>query len=88
MDITQNIGEIGGIVWPLLYANAFTWFAVYLCIIKGVQSIGKVVYFSATFPFVVLTILFIRGVTLPGAFEGIKFYIMPKWSELLNLKVS
>lgn len=88
LEISENIGDIGGIVWPVFIANIFVWLVTYLCIMKGVKSVGKVVYFSATFPFVVLTVLFIRGITLPGAIEGIKFYIIPEWNELLNLKVS
>lgn len=55
---------------------------------NGVKSVGKVVYFTATFPFIILFILLIRGVTLPGAMKGIIFYIYPEWHQLTNLKVN
>ena len=46
----------------------------------------QVVYITATFPYVVLIILFFRNVTLEGAIEGIKFYVVPKWDQLNNIK--
>ena len=54
----------------------------------GIKVTGKVVYFTATFPYVVLTILLIRGVTLPGAIDGIKFYLLqPDLSKLAHASV-
>ena len=47
----------------------------------------QVVYFTATFPYVVLVILLVRGVTLPGSLNGILFFIKPKWELLLDPKV-
>ena len=47
----------------------------------------QVVYFTALFPFVILIILLIRGVTLSGASEGIRFYIIPDVDRLSDIDV-
>ena len=44
-------------------------------------------YFTATFPYVILTILLIRGAMLPGALEGVKAYMIPDWDKLAEAKV-
>ena len=45
------------------------------------------VYFTALFPYVMLTALLIRGVTLDGALDGIIFYLSPNWETLLSANV-
>ena len=42
---------------------------------------------TATFPYAMLLVLLIRGVTLPGAWEGIKFYLYPDISRLSDPQV-
>jgi len=46
-----------------------------------------VAYFTAIFPYVVMLILLIRGVTLEGAWTGIKYFITPQWEKLYDPKV-
>jgi len=41
----------------------------------------------ATFPYVMMTILFIRGITLPGAWTGIQYYLTPDFSVLTKGQV-
>ena len=77
----------GGLRWQLILCLLGAWIIVCSCLIKGVQSSGKVVYFTALFPYLVLTILLILGATLEGAGDGIKFYLQPKWDTLKGIKV-
>lgn len=44
-------------------------------------------YFTATSPYILMLILLIRGVTLDGAAEGLKFYLLPDWSKLQEAQV-
>lgn len=60
--------NFGGLRWHLLGCLSLSWIICYFCLNKGVQSMGKVVYFTALFPYFVLIALMIRGnviLTLP-----------------------
>jgi hypothetical protein len=47
----------------------------------------QVVWFTALFPYVVLFILMIRGMTLDGAMTGIHFYLTPNITKLKESQV-
>lgn len=42
----------------------------------------QVVWFTALFPYVVLGVLFVRGITLPGSEMGIAYYLQPNVTML------
>ncbi|KAJ6659534.1 hypothetical protein lerEdw1_018769 [Lerista edwardsae] len=63
------------------------WRRYVLKLTNDIGDLGEVVYFTATFPYVVLTILFVRGITLEGAVTGIMYYLTPQWDKILDAKV-
>ncbi|EFA12713.1 sodium-dependent serotonin transporter [Tribolium castaneum] len=77
-----------GPIKPALALCVFAVFVlVYFSLWKGVRSTGKAVWITALAPYVVLIILLCRGVTLPGAAEGIRYYLTPEWHKLNNSRV-
>ncbi|CBY07021.1 unnamed protein product [Oikopleura dioica] len=82
-----GLGNNGPVLGDLVGCNLFAWILVFACLCKGVQSVGKVVYVTATFPYLVLLILVIFGATLEGAGDGIKFYLKPDITKLSDPKV-
>jgi SNF family Na+-dependent transporter len=76
------MNEPGTLVWELVLALFVSWVICFLALFRGVKVSGKIVYFTALFPYLVLLILGIRGFTLKGAGKGIEYYIKPQWDKL------
>lgn len=83
LGITSGIESVGGMQWELLGCLIVGWLLVYFIIRRGLHQSGKIIWFSALFPYVVLFILLGRAVTLDGAHDGLLYYITPRWKELL-----
>ncbi|XP_053214889.1 sodium-dependent serotonin transporter-like [Panonychus citri] len=84
---STGIDNIGPVKVSLALCLALVFILVYFSLWKGVKSSGKAVWITATMPYVVLTVLLIRGITLEGSGEGIKYYLYPQWDKLLELQV-
>ncbi|XP_071355541.1 inactive sodium-dependent neutral amino acid transporter B(0)AT3 [Trachinotus anak] len=87
LNITPDIETSGSLQWWLVICLASAWCIVYICFIKGIESMGKAVYVTATFPYLVLTIFLVRALTLPGATDGLVYLFTPKWEILKNPQV-
>ncbi|KAL7646019.1 UNVERIFIED_CONTAM: hypothetical protein RMT77_002920 [Armadillidium vulgare] len=73
--------------WKLALCLLFSWIILSLILIKGVKSSGKSAYFTALFPYVVLIIMLGRGASLPGAVDGVWFFIKPDWEKVFSATV-
>uniref|UniRef100_A0A3Q2CS34 Sodium- and chloride-dependent GABA transporter 3-like n=1 Tax=Cyprinodon variegatus TaxID=28743 RepID=A0A3Q2CS34_CYPVA len=87
LNLSSGIHDLGSLSWELVLCLLVSWILCYFSIWKGIRSSGKVAYFTATFPYVMLFVLLIRGLTLPGAWEGIYFYLYPDLKRLANFEV-
>ena len=72
---------------PLLFhfiSMAIVSLIVYKGITKGIERVTK---FLVPSLLIILFILFIRAVTLPNSFEGIKYFFTPDLSKILDYKI-
>uniref|UniRef100_A0A3B4BVX2 Transporter n=1 Tax=Pygocentrus nattereri TaxID=42514 RepID=A0A3B4BVX2_PYGNA len=87
LNVSDGVGELGSVHWRLALCLLAVWVVCYFCVWKGVKSTGKVVYLTATFPYAMLLVLLVRGATLPGAVEGIIYYLKPNHTRLHDPQV-
>ncbi|XP_025408814.1 sodium-dependent noradrenaline transporter-like [Sipha flava] len=87
MQMSDGLNELGYPKWQLALCVFIVYVMLYLSLFKGVKSSGIVVWGTATLPYLVLTILLIRGLMLPGSLTGITYYLQPELYRLLDTQV-
>ncbi|MCK8824654.1 sodium-dependent transporter [Fuchsiella alkaliacetigena] len=76
------VGHISGVGEPLLWHATFMFLTITIIgsgVVKGIQ---KAVEVLMPILFVLLLILVFRAITLPGAGEGLAFYLTPDFSQI------
>uniref|UniRef100_H2YE59 Transporter n=1 Tax=Ciona savignyi TaxID=51511 RepID=H2YE59_CIOSA len=73
LNITPSITESGGIQVHILACIILAWLIV--------------VYFTATFPYVVMFCFLVRGLTLPGSSTGLSYLFTPKLEVLSDPQI-
>ena len=68
----------------LLLCLMISWILILIALSRGIKSSGKVVYITTITPYVILLVFVVRGVTLPGASQGLSFLFgkASKWEKL------
>ncbi|PNF23129.1 hypothetical protein B7P43_G06685 [Cryptotermes secundus] len=87
LHLSNGIEDVGPIKWDLALCLLFSWVVVVLCLVKGIKTSGKVVYFAATFPYAILFILLVTGLLQEGSLTGVLYFITPTWEKLLDIQV-
>lgn len=87
LHLSEGAGQMGYITAPVLFCLVLTWVLIYFSIWKGVKSVGKVIMVTMPLPIILLFILFLRGITLPGAMTGIVYYLKPNFVAIFDVDV-
>ncbi|KAK8736394.1 hypothetical protein OTU49_004974 [Cherax quadricarinatus] len=84
---SEGINDMGSIRFEILLALFSAWMLVYFSLWKSVKSSGRVVYVTATLPYLLIGAFLWRALTLPGANKGLQYFFEPRWELLLQAQV-
>lgn len=84
---TSGPFEFGGFTKQFIFLALgliISWVWIVFSVWKGAKTVSKVVYFTVLVPWLLLIVFVVRGITLPGAMDGLAYYLTPDFSKLLN----
>uniref|UniRef100_A0A8D8UZB9 Sodium- and chloride-dependent GABA transporter ine n=1 Tax=Cacopsylla melanoneura TaxID=428564 RepID=A0A8D8UZB9_9HEMI len=87
LQLSSGIDQMGDFRWELVACSFVSWILVYFALWKSVRSSGRVLYFTATIPFVLIFVFLMFSLTLDGSEIGLRYFFMPDFELLYDHKV-
>ena len=87
LQLSGSPGQLGGFSLPVLIGLLITWLVVIFAMRRAWKNMAKLVKWIVIIPVIILIIMCIQAVSMPGAADGIRYYITPDWSALGNFDV-
>ncbi|CAI5446401.1 unnamed protein product [Caenorhabditis angaria] len=82
---SNGLLDINHINWQVFGSITICWVLTALLIWKGMKMLGKVSYITVVLPYILVVVLFVRGVTLEGASTGLYYYFLnPDYSKIMS----
>ena len=82
LKLSEGPNVLGAPVGSIVIGLAVIWIIMYFIMYKGAGQIGKIAVWTVIIPWALLLILLIRALTLPGAVQGLNYYLTPSWQQL------
>lgn len=87
IDQSSGLEDMGHLRLELVLCTMIVYVLHYFSLFRGLETSGKVVWVTATAPYMILSILLVRGLFLPGAAMGIEYYLSPRLEKLADPQV-
>ena len=79
---TGTIKGFGSFSLPVIICLLVAWGLIYFCIRNGTKSVDKIIKYLIFLPVICLVIMAVKGITMPGALEGVANFFIPDFSAL------
>lgn len=87
LHLTSSADKAGNINWFSVISLLTLWIITFLILKKGIKGLSKVLLITVPVPFILIFILSLRSISFPGGLEGVKYFLTPDNSKILNISV-
>lgn len=87
VGISSSLTDLGTLNWDILIGLIITWAIIFGVILKDLRVNGRLAVVAFILPYLTLTALLARALTLPGSGAGVSYYFTPDWSRLQYIDI-